>query len=99
MNKVQIYENQSLLDLAMQTTGEASNAIFIAKANDMAISDEVEAGTELIIPELIINDDIKRYYEANKVLPATALTQEQKDEVIGCEGIGCWAIGVDFVVS
>lgn len=96
---VTVLNNQSLLDLATQTTGEPTNAIFIAQANGIAISDEVKAGAELTIPKLILNDDIKRYYEANKILPATALTQQQKDEVIGCEGIGCWAIEVDFVVS
>lgn len=96
---ITVLHNQSLIDLAIQTTGDPANAIFIAQANDMAISDEVEAGAELTIPELILNDDIKRYYEANKIQPATALTQEQKDEVTGCEGIECWAIEVDFVVS
>lgn len=97
---VTVLNNQSLLDISVQATGSALNYLLIAQANDIIPTDEIIAGTELIIPDGLVNDeDVLRYYQANGILPATALTQVQKDETDGCEGIGCWAIGVDFIVS
>lgn len=100
MRKVQVYKNQTLLDIAIQITGNPTNAIWIAQQNELIPSDEVVAGSVLEIPNNLINDeDIKRYYKANNILPATGLTDRQKNEIEGCEGISCWAIGVDFIVQ
>lgn len=98
--KVTILNNQTLLDIAIQITGDPTNALWIAQKNQLIPSDEVVAGSVLEIPNNLINDeDIKRYYKANNILPATGLTDRQKTEIEGCEGISCWAIGVDFIVQ
>jgi len=97
---VTILNNQSLFDIAVQTTGNAVNALEIAKANSLTPSDELVAGAELEIPSNLISDeDIFHYYKANGILPASALTTNNINDLVGCEGIGCWAIGIDFKVS
>lgn len=97
---VTVLNNQSLFDIATQVTGNSLNALVIAQANELNPSDDLVAGDEVEIPKGLVNDeDILRYYQANEILPATALTQTDIDEIQGCEGIGCWAIEIDFVVS
>lgn len=74
MNKIQVYENQSLIDLAIATTGKPENFLKIAMANDLVPTAKLEAGTELTIPDgLEVDNDIVRYYQANGIQPATAL--------------------------
>lgn len=95
-----VLNKQSFLDIAILTTGLAVNASLIARANNKAPSEVIETGDKIIIPENVIyNKDHLNYYQAKKILPATALTQTNIDVITGCEGIGCWAIGIDFKVS
>lgn len=96
-----LLHNQSLLDVAVQVTGNPINALWIAQQNGLIPSDEVPAGTLLKIPNGLKNDnDIKRYYKANNILPATGITEHQQIMIDGCGGgISCWAVNVDFVVS
>lgn len=97
--KVIVLSRQSFFDLALIFSGNRDNAFLIAKENQMNPSNELEPGSEILIPEGIIqNRESLEYYDFKKVLPATALTQGDKDLIIGCEGIGCWAIDVDFKV-
>ncbi|MDY3343780.1 hypothetical protein PG326_00730 [Riemerella anatipestifer] len=90
-----VLHNQSFLDLALQHTGKATNAFAIALANGKSITDDLEAGSEIKITTEDQNKDILNYYTAKGIQPATAIT----DVVEKCEGIGCWAIRVDFIVS
>ncbi len=100
MIKYQVYQHQSILDVAIQLTGTIDNALWIAKENELNPSDDLTAGMVLIIPYGLVNDiEILKYYILNKILPATALTQGDIDIIIGCEGIECWAIEIDFKVS
>lgn len=97
---VTVFNNQNYQDLSIQLTGTVENTLLIARANNAAPSENIVSGTEIIVPEGLINDDaVLRYYTANNLIPATALTQEDIDKVFGCEGIGCWRIGVDFIIS
>ncbi len=97
---VTVLDNQCYQDLAIQLTGTVGNALLIARANNEAPSQDIIAGADIIVPEGLINDqDILRYYQANSILPATDLNQDAIDKVIGCEGIGCWRIGLDFIIS
>ncbi|SHK69886.1 hypothetical protein [Epilithonimonas mollis] len=97
-----VLHNQSILDFAIQHTGSVANAFEIAKANGLAISDNLVPGMELIIPGTSENDtDILNYYTSKVIQPATAITN-----LIGdgspepqLEGIGYWIIGDDNIVS
>ncbi|MDY3547365.1 hypothetical protein PG291_01955 [Riemerella anatipestifer] len=88
--------NQTLLDVCLQHTGTIECVFELAMANDLSITDDVQAGAVLQLPEDIKKDrDIFNYYAAKGIQPATAITEV----VEKCEGIGCWAIGIDFKVS
>lgn len=97
-----VLHNQSLLDVAVQHTGNVLNAFLIAKANGLQVSSEPAAGTTLIIPEDVQNDrDILDYYTSKKIHPATGITN-----ILGItpsepelEGISYWAIYDDFIVQ
>ncbi len=97
-----VLHNQSLLDFAIQHTGNVTNAFEIAKANGLAVSDELEAGVELAIPETVVNDaDVLQYYASRSIQPATAITTiiidgEPETQL---EGISYWAIYDDFIVQ
>lgn len=98
--KVTILNNQSLYDLAIQYTGYATNALKIALHNSITPTDELIAGDTLIIPDdLEVDDAIVSFYRNNNYIPGSTLTETQLQEVEGCEGIGCWTIGKDFIVS
>ncbi len=94
-----VLHNQSLLDFAIQHTGNVTNAFEIAKTNGLAVSDELEAGTELIIPTTVVNDvDVLQYYASRAIQPATDITlsgDEQEEQ----EGISIWGINNDFIVQ
>ena len=94
-----ILHNQSLLDLAIQHTGSVENAFAIAVANGLSLTDDLESGEALNLEPTTINQnkDILSYYQSKKLQPATAVTQ--LPEIERLEGIGYWAISVDFKVS
>jgi hypothetical protein len=74
--------NQTLLDIAIQTTGKAENLLKIAMANDLVPTEPIAPGTVLTIPDTVeMDEDIVRYYAANNIQPATALTEEIKEEL------------------
>ncbi len=96
-----VLHNQSLLDFAIQHTGSALNAFAIAMANGISISDEISAGSDLIIPDSVVIDvDIRNYYTSKAIQPATAITiiidGEPEPQL---QGIGYWIIGDDNIVS
>ncbi|MBT0550254.1 hypothetical protein [Riemerella anatipestifer] len=94
--KVEVLKRQSLLDICLQHTGTIGGVFELAMANNMAITDDVQAGAVLQLPENIKKDrDIFNYYASKNIQPATAITEV----VEKCSGIGCWAIGIDFKVS
>ena len=92
-----ILHNQSLLDLAIQHTGSVENAFILALQNGKSLTDDLVAGEQLYLENTKNNKDILSYYQSKKLQPATAVTQ--LPEIERLEGIGYWAISVDFKVS
>ena len=86
------YEGQSLLDIALQHTGSAETALDIALANGISLSDNLETGATLTLPDTQGNKPMAQYYTVNKIMPATSLETE-----IG--GINYMGIEIDFIVS
>ena len=86
------YEGQTLLDIALQHTGDASKALDIALANGISLSDDLEPGATLTLPDTQGNKAMTQYYTVNKIMPATSLETE-----IG--GINYMGIEIDFIVS
>ena len=96
--KIRVLHNQSLLDIADMHTGTVLSAFAISVANGISLTDELEPGSELIIPDDVLTDaDIQGYYKAKQVRPATALQPGDSPEPL--EGIGYWIIGRTFKTS
>jgi len=92
--------NQSLLDLALQHTGTIESVFELAEANNLNITDDVQAGTPLYLGEgLGVRNEILAYYTAKNLQPATAFSKEDEQVFERLEGISIWAINLDFIVS
>lgn len=98
--KVIVLHNQSFLDLAIQHTGTAENAFALALANGLSITDDLAVGNWLMADsqELNANKEILNYYQSKSIQPATAISGKQEGES-QLEGIGYWAINLDFIIS
>ena len=92
--------NQSLLDIALQTLGSAEAAFDIALINGMSITDELFVGQILQIPSMsgYVQRRNAEYYTINSIMPATAITADIANTVLE-EGVEFWAVGDDFIVS
>lgn len=98
-NQITVRNSQSLFDIAIQTTGIASNAFLIAQENGITPTDNLTVGSTLTIPDEVTTDvTIQNYYSQQNILPATSLTQSEQDIIIGVQGIGYWVIGSNFKV-
>lgn len=96
---ITVSQRQSLLDLALQYGGSMEAAMEIAAANGVSITDDLNDGQQLAMP-VPQNKDVTNYYVIHDICPATAITQDAINEIMESgEGIGYWAIGIDFVVS
>ena len=97
---ITILNNQSLFDISIRYTGTIENAFKIAVANGLSLTDELEPGAQLIIPEVEMNNDVVNYFAGKGIQPATGLTEN--DLLIAQtvqRGIGYMQIGKTFKVS
>ncbi len=98
-DEVIVLEGQSFFDLATMYCGSPDVAYEFAELNEMAVTDEPEAGTRLKKPA-VNNKQIAAYYADKALQPATATTYiSGGGELPSDEGIGFWAIEIDFLVS
>ncbi len=97
---VTVLHNQSLFDISIRYTGTIENAFKIAVANGLSLTDELQPGAQLIIPEVEMNNDVVNYFAGKGIQPATGLTEN--DLLIAQtvqRGIGYMQIGKTFKVS
>lgn len=98
--KATVKERQTLLDIALQTGGHIETMFALAEANGMSITDRLEDGRVLTVPEPVERGDTRtvELYKAHKVEPATEVSAE---EMSWCPygGIGLMGIDIDFIVS
>ncbi|MCO5229613.1 MAG: hypothetical protein M9958_00515 [Chitinophagales bacterium] len=71
MNKVTILNRQSLLDIALQETGIIEAAFDIAIANGLSVTDYAPGAILMIPNNIVVNEQILKYYKSNKIQPAT----------------------------
>jgi len=96
---MEVKNGQSLLDIAMQETGAAEDALQLALMNGICLTDELLTGTDLEIPETENEDrDNVEFYRERGILPATATTKEQ-EALNPYGGIEYMGIEIDFIVS
>lgn len=93
---MKVLQGQSLFDIAIQTAGSVEAAFDLAFLNGISVTDDIPAGFQLELPP-IVNKSIADYYVNKGIKPATALELSQVPQVL--EGVGYWAIDIDFVVN
>lgn len=71
-----VRHNQSLLDIAIQEHGNLSGLLSFAFINGLSITDDLDIGLQLDIPELETqNNDIVSYFKIQNRILATSLTE------------------------
>lgn len=94
--KTTVLSNQSLLDVTLKATGDASNALKFAIANGISITDVLDPGSGLNKADSQDNADVKNYYNAKAIQPAT----DTKTDIIQYNaGIDFWEIENDFIIT
>ena len=93
MGTVMVKERQTLLDIALQTSGSVEAVMELAKQNGLSITD----GQVLEVKE-VKDVAVVSHYEINCIFPATEASDEERS-AMAYEGIGFMAIENDFVVS
>jgi len=95
--KVKALDRQSLLDIAIQTSGGMEAALELAVRHDIAISEPLAPSAELETVAAVDRVVLSRY-EARGVRPATDLSPADL-EAVPYGGIGFMGIEMDFIVS
>lgn len=93
-------DRQTLLDVALQYGGHVETVLALAAANGLSVTDKLEDGQELSVPEPVENGDARtvRLYRAHRVEPATEISAEDM-LACPCGGIGYMGVEIDFEVS
>nr|DAE58720.1 MAG TPA: hypothetical protein [Caudoviricetes sp.]DAN83350.1 MAG TPA: hypothetical protein [Caudoviricetes sp.]DAV63076.1 MAG TPA: hypothetical protein [Caudoviricetes sp.] len=97
MNKIKPLDRQSLIDVALQTSGSVEGALGMSIKNDIPVSGELAPDVELetapVVDKLVLGR-----YEARGVRPATDISAEDL-ACVPYGGIGFMGIEIDFIVS
>lgn len=96
LSNAKVAEGQTIFDVAIQRLGSCEAAFKLALLNKLSVTDELTPGLSLMLPEPWDND-IFNYYTNKALIPRTEALAEE-NEILN-EGIGYWAIDVDFIVS
>ena len=100
MSQIIVLNDQCLLDIAIRYFGTVEAVLSIAILNNISITADLVPGQVLELPNLDFGyGEIVAFFEANKIQPATALTEENKAIIEGDSGIGFWAIEDNFIVQ
>jgi hypothetical protein len=91
--KVTALSNQSLIDLAIQTSGSIESAFNFARKNGISVTESIPAGNEFEAVSTL-NRDIADYYNAKNLRPATSMEYMEAPA-----GIGFMAINYNFTIA
>jgi len=87
--------NQTLVDMAMQSCGDAGRLVELAALNGLSITDDIEAGDTILTPDAA----------ADKLKLVTLLNKKNNEPGSGTqtlsapEGISYWIIETDFTIQ
>lgn len=91
---------QSLLDVVLQLTGSISSLVEVAHHNNISITDDLVPGQKINIPrDVVVDNEIRNYYTAKEIKPATGMSKEDRIVADKPEGISYWGINIDFEVQ
>lgn len=95
--KITPAERQSLLDIAIQTSGSLEAAFALSVKNDLGLSEIL--ATDRALETVAVTDQLVfSRYKVKRLQPATAISPEDQ-KAIPYGGIGFMGIEVDFIVS
>lgn len=98
MKRIQTLNGQTLVDIAIQELGDADRVFEIATMNGLSLTDELEPGRVLMVPEPAREmKSTVQIFQDKAFAPASA--DAAGDMETKQEGIGYWIIGNDFKVS
>ena len=98
--QIKILHNQTLLDISIYLFGTANGAMSLAIANDISLTDDLEVGTVLQVPE---NTDfgqrlIAEYFQNKSLKPATKIVGKILESIPVDFGIGEMIIEESFII-
>lgn len=94
-NALRVEDGQTVIDMAMQTTGDAARIFDYAQMNGIAITDDISAGDAVTVPSATIDKaGIVKMLAVKANKPASGYSTINTEE-----GIGFWIIEKDFKVS
>lgn len=98
--KTTVKDRQTLLDVALMCGGTVESVMALAEANGLSVTERLEDGQELTVPEAVGAGDARtvRLYRARGIEPATEASTEDM-RACPCGGIGFMGIEIDFEVS
>lgn len=88
-----VKKGQTLQDMAIQYCGRLDALSELAILNNLALTQEIVAGQELILPE-ISDKRVEVVFRTGSYFPAAGNNFNQD-----FDGIGFWGIEFDFIVS
>ena len=91
-NKATVMPGQTLPDLAVQHCGSLSAWPQLAALNGISLTDEVQAGQVLTLPDAVDKRAVA-IFKSGGYVPATGAL------VVTGEGIGYWIIETDFIAQ
>ena len=98
MQIIKVGEGQTLIDIAMQYCGDALRVFDVADLNGLQITDDLEPGSELKVPDAAIEKRaVVIEFSRLSLFPASIEDIDPGDEQL--EGIDYWAIDDDFIVQ
>lgn len=74
--KVTVLKRQTLSDIALQIYGDISGLPGIARANNLAVTADLEPGSELQCPDVVYDAYLQNYVRKNGIMPATEYSGE-----------------------
>lgn len=99
MTKVTVSYGQTWLDIAMQELGDTERALELAQLNGRAITDDLQSGEVLLVPDYDLEKrNIIQVFRNAANRPASGDTLSAEPDSTG-EGIEFWALENDFIVS
>lgn len=91
MSKATIQPGQTLIDIAVQHLGSEEGVFALAQLNELSITDELTAGNELELPE-VVDKRVTRYFTDGGYRPSVGV------DIDILEGIGYWGVFTEFEV-
>lgn len=75
MNSIKVLSGQSLFDIAIQECGSAEAVVQLALLNDISITDNLQIGQSILLPNNIENKENVQYFKSRGLNPATDINK------------------------